>query len=481
MKNLIKNNDAISVVVGAILILAVLVTFMSVVTSSWVPIYEGNAESDHSDTAHRTFMDLHKQIELADETSNSATIDLGTNDISFIKNSYSVGYLEVNESSAGLFLTGNISRTDIPETSAVGIGMNVVDLNTSSPNPLEFFEFVFQQLDPASPDALDQDFIVQFRTSTSNRWITLYNIDDSNNANKNLGIIVKYNDQNVRWKSDPLKIVPQLSDPKIYTVGDKLHIDLLSSGTNLTLDEGTNQEINGTLYNSTDSDPSATLHDVIQHYMGLETGGSGYFIDYVQYNGVLDSEQKFVLNDPIGSNTSMNRSGIDSIAQFNKTKIGGGTLTLRSDYNFMVDQSYVYDGGAVFLTQEDGAVFKVDPPIVATDNSNGNLSLSFNSVILKGDYQASGNGVETLYTALSGITTINGFTDNINIVKETNPEYYGFWKSFFDDLNLSASSFATITTTPLYNETNSRLELIIVDNTSPSITVSLKTKEIVIT
>jgi hypothetical protein len=69
MKNLdlIKNDDAVSVVVGSILVLAVLVTFMSVVTSTWVPIYEGNAESDHSDEMFDSFLDLRKQIENADE------------------------------------------------------------------------------------------------------------------------------------------------------------------------------------------------------------------------------------------------------------------------------------------------------------------------------------------------------------------------------------------------------------------------------
>ncbi|MCK5488098.1 MAG: hypothetical protein KAI86_17885, partial [Desulfobacterales bacterium] len=132
MKNLIENDEAISVVVGAILILAVLVTFMSVVTSSWVPIYEGDAEAAHSDDTNEVFMGIHKQIELADEFSNSATVDLGTDEMAFIKGSNSVGYLEVNENTSGLFLTGNISRTDIPSTSDVGIGIDVEDLNTSS-------------------------------------------------------------------------------------------------------------------------------------------------------------------------------------------------------------------------------------------------------------------------------------------------------------------------------------------------------------
>ena len=480
MKNLIENDEAISVVVGAILILAVLVTFMSVVTSSWVPIYEGDAEAAHSDDTNEVFMGIHKQIELADEFSNSATVDLGTDEMAFIKGSNSVGYLEVNENSSGLFLTGNISRTDIPSTSDVGIGIDVEDLNTSSTNPLAVFRFEFEQLNPDgnSGNKLDSDFIVQFRTSTLNRWITLYKTPASSNTE--LGILLRYGGASqVKWINDDVRVSspPSVPDSEIYMSDNKLHVNLLSNSTNLTLVEGPDQTINDIVYNVTNN-YEATLHDVIQYCMGLPDGGSDYYIDYVQYNGVLDSVQYFELNSPIFSGTST--VGYDSIAQFNNTKIGGGTLSLRLDYNFMVDQSYVYDSGAVFLTQEDGSVLKVNPPIVATNNNNGNLSLSINSVILKGDYQASGNGVETLYTEPGGITTVSGFTDKITIVKETIPEYYGFWKSYFEELDSYASSFVTTNTNATYNETNSRLELMISDSAS-GITVSLQTKEITIT
>ena len=78
MKNMIKNDDAVSVVVGSILILAVLMTFVSVVASTWVPIYEKNAESGHGDELFDTFLDLRKQMENADEFPKISTVSLGT-------------------------------------------------------------------------------------------------------------------------------------------------------------------------------------------------------------------------------------------------------------------------------------------------------------------------------------------------------------------------------------------------------------------
>ena len=162
-------------------------------------------------------------------------------------------------------------------------------------------------------------------------------------------------------------------------------------------------------------------------------------------------------------------------------KVGGGTLKLQSDYNFMVDQSYVYDNGAVFLVQYDGTVLKTDPPITAS-NDSGTLSLSFNTVELKGDLQASGNGVETLYTKLDGNERLlYGNTDLLVIVKETTREYYKFWKSHFDELNATANDgFANITATLTNNtdQTNMTLTINATNNQTFYVTVNTKIIEI---
>ena len=479
MKNLIKNDDAISVVVGAVLILAVLVTFMSIVTSTWIPVYEGNAESDHSDATQRTFMDISKQIEYADEFTNYATIDLGTEDMSFIQDSNSVGLLEVNESSGGLFLITNITRIDYPESSVSEFGLNIIGINLSSDAPLSEFEFdLTQTVGTVTPDTVDANFMFQMVT-TNNRWITLYNSNPS--TEKDVGFVVKYGDPTVKWeKKIPISNV--LTTPDMYEITVNsidyavLHVDMLDSITTLTLDTDTNyedQEINGTVYNSTN--PDAPLHDIIQHWAKL--GGSNYFIQYMQYAGVTEGKVYATVENASQFNTSTN--GSVYTVTFNNTngKIGGGTLTMRSDYNFMVDQSYVYDSGAVFLSQNDGGVLKVKPPILISNNS-GTLDIILTGVVLKGDYQASGNDVETLQTTLVGnARLVNGKTNHITIVKETTPEYYDFWRLHFEELNKSVNEFTNITATLNNNTAHTNMTLTINDDISTqNIDITVNTK-----
>ena len=471
MKNFIKNDDAVSVVVGAILLLAVMMTFLSVFTSSWVPIYEGDAEADHSDTTQRTFMDLYKQIEYADEFTNSATIDLGTDDVSFIKNSYSVGYLEVNESSGGLFLNGILTRIDYPESSGAGVGLDIIGLNMSSDTPLTEFYYDLTQI--YGPNDLHDNYMFQMAT-THNRWITMYNGVSPGNA---LTIIIKYGDDDptVKW----MEVAP-LNSPTPYVNDHVLHVDLLASSPTLELINGGPLFINNSTgtpipYNNGDFAP---LGDIIQHWVKL--GEGTYFINYMQYTGVTDGEVVITVGNPSGYNTTTMGDGVEQFVIFNNAtaKIGGGTLTMASDYNFMVDQSYVYDNGAVFLVQHDGTVLKTDPPITASDDS-GKLSLSFNTVELKGDLQASGNGVETLYTKLDGNERLlYGNTDLLVIVKETTREYYKFWKSHFDELNATANNVTNINATLINNTDQTNMTLTINATNNQSFYVTVNTKKI---
>ena len=451
---------------------------MSVFTSSWVPIYEGNAEADHSDTTERTFMDLYKQIEYADEFTNSATIDLGTDDMSFVKNSYSVGYLEVNESSGGLFLTTNLTRINPPESSFEGVGLEIIGINQSSDKPLDNFLFNLIQTDGAVPPSakMDIDFILQMVT-TYYRSITLYNFREFSSDNDELIIIVKYDDPTVRWEK-VIDISNRATLPNISSVnGDAvLNVDLLDRFENLTLIEGTNQEINGTVINN---GREAPLGDVIQHWAGFGDESS-YFIHYMQYRGVTDGEIYADVESSSTSNTSTELNGTEHTEPFYHEKIGGGTLTMTSDYNFMVDQSYVYDNGAVFLSQNDGEVFKSKHPIVTSDN-NGTLNLVLTSVVLKGNYKASGNGVKTLYTTLVDDERLEyGNTNNITIVKETTSEYYDFWISYFEEIKSYANNGFTNINATLTNNTNqTNMTLIINDTTSTqNIYVTVNTKVI---
>ena len=489
MKNLIKNDNAVSVVVGAILILAVLVTFMSVFTSTWVPIYEGNAESAHSDDTNKAFMDIHKQIELADEFSKSASIDLGTEQMSFIKNSNSVGILEVNESDGDMFVTGNVTH----KSTAWGEGFQFVGMDTNETEPITNFSFEFTQMNfkssifssvSSGEIKLNPYFMIKIWTTELNRWITLYPyhlkdgfINDGYWADE-VGIWISYEGNITRELWSGKKSVTAAND--IITVSHpNVSINLLATDQIMELIEPATLAINGTIYTNS-GPPYAPLNDVIQHYMRLPGDGTGgnYDLNYVQYDGILDANQYITYETADDATSIIVDENNDIKVILDDFKVGGGTLKLQSDYNFMVDQSYIYDSGAVILNQYDGAVFKTASPIVAI-NDSGNLILTLKSTVLKGDYQASGNGIETLYTTLDrNMYEVRGVTDNITIVKNTTPELYPLWDSYFSDLGDIVNS-----TSANYNDmSNSSINQagIRIYSTTPDITITVQKKVIAI-
>jgi len=85
-----------------------------------------------------------------------------------------------------------------------------------------------------------------------------------------------------------------------------------------------------------------------------------------------------------------------------------------------------------------------------------NLTLTLKTTVVDGEYQASGNDIETLYTALDGqVYGVSGITDNIAIVKNTTSEYYDLWHSYFSDLgttvtSISSASYNDISNSSIY-------------------------------
>ncbi len=495
MKDLIKNDDAVSVVVGSILILAVLVTFMSVVTSSWVPVYEGNAESAHSDELFDTFIDLSKQIENAGEYPKSTTIKLGTDDMPFISNTNSVGHLEVNSSAASMTLTTEIKRP-LPGFGE-GDFLTVKDLNLSQDAPITQFTINFT-LDTTytyiykktvTSLSLSDGFIFELQSDTPDKIkIIIEEVGDTDtesggrwrNQGTHLRIRIEYIDNygNIeRWGSTwAISAIEtgsvnglNLTNNTDYTY---LNINLLAPTTTLELEYAdsppvTIDNIDYFVTNTT------SLHNLTQYYMKQPDDGT-YNLYYTTYDRILESNMTLRYNtttDTIGGTTP----------DINGMTIGGGTLTLRSDYNFFVDQSYIYDSGAIILNQNDGAVFKVDGgPIYVNNDSKNNLILNLKTTVLQGDYQAGGNGIETIQTKLDGSYYASGFTNNVTITKNTTSELlYDLWYSYFSDLGEYVNT-TTANCTDISNKSINQVGVII-NSTSENILLIVNQKEIIVT
>jgi hypothetical protein len=475
MKDLIKNDDAVSVVVGSILVLAVLVTFMSVVTSSWVPVYEGNAESDHGEQTYKTFMDLHKQIEFADEFPRSTAFDLGTDEMSFIQNSNSVGYLEVNESDGVMALTSTIQSLAVGGSVGVGDSLSIVDLNLTQDTPIREFTFNFtldtsyvfydkskgSHRNTTTAPSLPDGFTVVLQSDTPDRLKiiieevgTAFDLGRYRNEGMNLSVRLEYWDisGNVeRWGNTW----------GINNIGSEDAFDINNSGGYTYLD--INMLSTGTLLkNSTGA--SETLHNLTQHYMKQPDAGT-YDLCFIDYSKIVEGTQTLCYNT-----TTDGISGTSPV--MDNLTIGGGTLTLQSNYNFFVDQSYIYDSGAVILMQDDGAVFKVNDQILVSNDSNNNLILTLYTTVLQGNCLASGNSIETVQTKLDRSYTVSGFTNDVTITKSTTPELSKLWNSYFDELN---KTICTTSANSTYNSTNMTLHIW---SSTPNILLTVEQKEI---
>jgi hypothetical protein len=203
--------------------------------------------------------------------------------------------------------------------------------------------------------------------------------------------------------------------------------------------------------------------------------GGNYLFDYVNYNGVRESSQVFEYQT---TNRTTNVTYVNNtrMITMNNSEIGKGTLEMESDYNFMVDQRYVYDSGALILQQKDGAVFKTQPPIQVS-NRSGDVSLSINTILLKGDIERRGNDMENLYITANSVETINGYTENVTITKYPTEDTWDLWYNYFREMEDEIQDVGPTSVT--FNNTSEYVRLNIEDS-SPGIYLSMKSSEITI-
>ena len=69
-----------------------------------------------------------------------------------------------------------------------------------------------------------------------------------------------------------------------------------------------------------------------------------------------------------------------------------GSLTYRSSNHYWVEQTWMYQGGAVFLSQEGGTTVRVGPSIAVAKTTDGNVSLTVAPIRLEGSDMIAGSG-----------------------------------------------------------------------------------------
>ena len=119
-----------------------------------------------------------------------------------------------------------------------------------------------------------------------------------------------------------------------------------------------------------------------------------------------------------------------------------GSLSYTSSNHYWVDQTWTYQMGAVFLTQEGNTTVRVAPSI-SVASVDGNISLDITPIRLEGSATIAGSGPARVETRMrrSGQSTIfeDGYTMvNLTIDASDDPVMAAAWKRAFDEVKARA-------------------------------------------
>ncbi len=122
-----------------------------------------------------------------------------------------------------------------------------------------------------------------------------------------------------------------------------------------------------------------------------------------------------------------------------KITIPLGSLSYRSANSYWVDQTWTYQGGAIFLFQGESATVRVGPSIAATkkDATSGNINLDVALTRLEGSGMTSGSGPVRVETRMRpGSPLFIQKTGNYVVltVEGDDPATIGAWKRVFDEV-----------------------------------------------
>jgi len=118
-----------------------------------------------------------------------------------------------------------------------------------------------------------------------------------------------------------------------------------------------------------------------------------------------------------------------------------GSLSYSSSNNYWVDQTWTYQGGAIFLSQEGGTTVRVGPSIAAAKTEDGNITLTVAPISLEGSAGIAGSGPVRVETRMrwSEPSSLSGTYDRVNLTVEADdPATARAWKRAFDEVRQRA-------------------------------------------
>jgi len=118
-----------------------------------------------------------------------------------------------------------------------------------------------------------------------------------------------------------------------------------------------------------------------------------------------------------------------------------GSLSYRSSNNYWVEQTWTYQMGAVFLSQEGGTAVRVGPSIAVAKTKDENVSLTVAPVRLEGSDMIAGSGPVRVETRMrkSDPPILDVRYTQVNLIIEAGDDVTArAWKRAFDEVRQRA-------------------------------------------
>ncbi|MBC7080658.1 MAG: hypothetical protein H5T44_00165 [Thermoplasmatales archaeon] len=168
-------------------------------------------------------------------------------------------------------------------------------------------------------------------------------------------------------------------------------------------------------------------------FSGLDIGSS-FFIDLMNENYAFSKKVFPYMARPFNATFSVSNGNFciiyeGYITENKKLSFPLGTIIYKADNAYFVDQSYVYEGGAVFLSQHDGNTI-LFPPSLEIENSSRIVNLTLIDVIaMPGKAGVAGYGTYLVRVNYSSSASYKYF-GNVTIKVESNYNYS--WNRFLN-------------------------------------------------
>jgi hypothetical protein len=433
-----KRETGLSEVIGFVLILGVLVLVFSLYLTYGIPAQGREKEILHMNEVKDQFIGYKVGVDSLwtnhqPETAMSTTFYLGTSGQTTQGSNSLIPIMQPVGSSGTMVIN---QRTTVPET--LTITSNSLVMNNSRP-PVAFpitgtGSLTFS--DPSPPSG----FKVYIDTTTA----TLSDVSVP------YGLSANGTEQgNARWQV-VINLTPRFNYAKYATytgynpgsgelTGEIIHEDYQYNRTDLTLTvfKGGNKTLDGfIIYSNIQNIPGNYSVNILDDSYGMK--------NYIAHDTIVIAPASN-MSTPIRSSGEIKYLYQDQPLRYGPVPLG--SLEYRSNNNYWIPQTYYYQMGGVFLSQQDGVSYKLPPAITFPKASGGPVNVSIVAIAYDTGIQQDIGGVspvqiKTIMKSDSGdipLAPVNPNTWNMSIhITTPDEKTMVMWKDYFNESAQSA-------------------------------------------